>query len=215
MAIKRAKTLDDGQLDNLLSYIDANSVLPERDRLIVLLSFKAGLRVAEIVKIDLSAMTDANGRIAKTLHIFSNVGKKLRERDVPINPLLHKAITAFRKRFPGATYVAISSQPFRYLLTAGPEKNKNVVKREGPELYKRMTVTALTNYYWRLLHDAGFEGTSSHSGRRTFGTKLARAANQHHCSIRDVQRLMGHARLDTTENYIEVSDEVTDLVAAI
>lgn len=209
MSIKRAKTLDDNQLSELLAYIDANSTLPERDRLIVLLSFKAGLRVAEIAKIDLKAMTDSRGRIAKQIHIFGNVGKKQRERDLPLtNELLIEAIRAFRKRFPTATFVAISPQPFRYLNT------RQGVIHEMPTL-KRVSVPALTMYYWTLLRDAGFEGTSSHSGRRTFGTKLARKANLHHCSLRDVQKLLGHARLDTTEAYIELSEDAGDLMAAI
>lgn len=215
MATKRARTLDDEQFQQLLEYIDQNSTLPERDRLIVMLSFKAGLRVAEIAKIDLSAMLDVtNNRIGKMVYVFSHVAKKKRQREVPINKDLRGAIEAFRKRFPAATFVAISSQPFRYLLTKGPN-GKPKPLAVGPEVYKRMSVTALTNYYWRLLHDAGFENASSHSGRRTFGTKLARRANQHHSSLRDVQKLMGHARLDTTENYIEYSDDVIDLMESI
>jgi integrase/recombinase XerD len=208
MANKRAKTLDDSQLAKLLHHIDENSILPERDKLIVLLSFKAGLRVAEIAKIDLVAMLDAEGKIAKTINVFSDVGKKRRERSIPMHPLLRKAIGDFRLAFPTATYPAISSQPFRYILTRGGPIPVN------PRL-RRMSVTALTNYYWRLLAEAGFEGTSSHSGRRTFGTKLAREANLHHCSLRDVQRLMGHARLDTTERYVEFSEDAFDLISAI
>lgn len=208
MSIKRAKTLDDKQVLELLDHIDKFSTLPERDRLVVLLSFQCGLRVAEIAKIDLSAMTDAQGKIAKAIHIFSNVGKKRRERDIPINTMVREAIVAFRKAFPQASYVAISSQPFRYL-------NLKVGVRYAKSEIKRMSVTALTNYYWRLLHEAGFEGTSSHSGRRTFGTKLARQANLHHCSLRDVQKLMGHARLDTTESYLELSDDTFDLMESI
>ncbi len=208
MSIKRAKTLDDIQFAKLLAHIDETSILPERDRLIVMLSFKAGLRVAEIAKIDMTAMLDTEGKVAKMIHIFSNVGKKNRERDIPINPALKEAILAFQKRFPTAGFVAVSSQPFMY------HNTRKGVRYSEPAI-KRMSVTALTNYYWRLLHEAGFEGASSHSGRRTFGTKLARQANLHHCSLRDVQKLMGHARLDTTENYIELSEDTFDLVASI
>lgn len=208
MAVKRAKTLDDKQLQRLLNHITQHSTLPERDRLIVALSFKAGLRVGEIAKIDISAMTDAEGRIGPNVVVFGNVGKKGRERSVPMHTMVKESLEAFRKRHPTAEFVAISSQPFRWLLARGEPLPEDAT-------YKRMSVTALTFYYWSLLKEAGFEGASTHSGRRTFGTLLAQKANLHHCSIKDVQRYMGHARLETTEKYIEETEDGRSLINAI
>jgi integrase len=49
----------------------------------------------------------------------------------------------------------------------------------------------------------GFNGCSSHSGRRTFiderGTKISTVDG----SLRDIQILAGHANLRTTQKYIE------------
>lgn len=208
MATKRAKTLDDKQFEKLWKHIAKTSTLPQRDHLIVALSFKAGLRVGEIQKIDLSALLDAEGRIGKHINIFSHVGKKHRERVIPMHPLVRDALSAFRKAYPNATYVAISSQPFRWLVAKGGAVPKDA-------LFKRMSLTALTNYYWDLLNQAGFEGASSHSGRRTFGTKMAQLAGAHRCSIRDVQHQMGHARLETTESYIDASPNVEELIASL
>lgn len=208
MATKRAKTLDNDQFQKLVSFAKERATLPERDELILALSFKAGLRVGEIQKIDLSAMLDAEGNIAENISVFSHVGKKKRERSIPMHPMIRDALVAFRKAYPSATFVAISSQPFRWAIARGEKVPVNAK-------HKRMSLTALTNYYWDLINDAGFTGASSHSGRRTFGTAMARQANLHHCSLRDVQMLMGHARLDTTESYIEVSKEARSLVAAL
>ena len=208
MATKRAKTLDNDQFQKLVSFAKERATLPERDELILALSFKAGLRVGEIQKIDLSAMLDAEGNIAENISVFSHVGKKKRERSIPMHPMIRDALIAFRKAYPSATFVAISSQPFRWAIARGEKVSANAK-------HKRMSLTALTNYYWDLINDAGFTGASSHSGRRTFGTSMARQANLHHCSLRDVQMLMGHARLDTTESYIEVSKEARSLVAAL
>ena len=49
----------------------------------------------------------------------------------------------------------------------------------------------------------GLFGPSSHSGRRTLLTNLARRCAQAGASLRDVQRIAGHADLGTTERYVE------------
>lgn len=192
MAIKRAKTLAPTQLETLLTYVGNHSQTPERDRLMILLSFKAGLRAAEIAKIDLTALTDAEGRIGKTINIFANVGKKGREREIPMHSDIRDALKRFRMKYPDATGVAVS-----------------------PLDGNRMTVNAVTLYFWKLLKRAGFTGCSSHSGRRTFITNLAQRANQFHSSLKDVQVLAGHARLDTTERYIAPSSDTFSMVNSL
>jgi integrase len=208
MATKRAKTFDDEQFKRFLKHIDTTSLMPIRDRLIVMLSFRAGLRVGEIAKIKLSAMTDVEGRIAKSITVFSDVAKKQRQREVPMNDDVRDALKAFRRAYPNAEVVAISSQPFRWLLARKEPIPKTVT-------FRHMSVNATKLVYSRLLDSFGYDGASTHSGRRTFGTELARSANFHHCSLRDVQRLMGHSRLETTEHYIELSEDATSLVKAL
>lgn len=208
MAIKRAKTFDEKQFNRLMTHIEETSVMPIRDKLIVALSFKAGLRVGEIAKIKISAMTDVEGKVSDTINIFSDVGKKQRMRDIPMNPLIKECLEAFREEYPNAKVVAISSQPFRWLLAHGRPIPKDAE-------FKQMSPEALKTYYLKMLKSFGFEGASTHSGRRTFGTLLARRANSHHCSLRDVQRLMGHARMETTEAYIEPSEDASSLVMSL
>lgn len=208
MAIKRAKTFDEPQFKRLLSHVDAHSIIPIRDRLVVALSFKAGLRIGEIAKIKLSAMLDVEGRIANTITIFSDVAKKKRQREVPMNPLVRECLEAFMAAYPNAEFVAISSQPFRWSLARGEPIPKTAT-------FKQMSVGALKTHYLALLKSFGYQGASTHSGRRTFGTELARRANLYHGSLRDVQRLMGHARLETTEHYIELSEDVSNMVMSL
>lgn len=209
MACKRAKALDDKQFDKLVKHAKETSLLPERDLLILALSFKAGLRIGEIQKIDLSAMLDSSGAIADSITIFSHVGKKKRERSVPMHPLVRQHLAKFMQAYPSASFVAISSQPFRWVIARGEKVPENA-------RHRRMSITALTNYYnKKLVQGAGLKEASSHSGRRTFITRMAQQANLHHCSLRDVQLLAGHARLETTETYIEVSKEARSLVHAI
>lgn len=208
MATKRAKTFTDGQLSEFLAHVDQISPMPIRDRLIIALSFKAGLRVGEIGLIKIDAMLDVRGNIAKTISVFSDVGKMRRERQIPMNKMVRDALVAFRKAYPNAEVVAISSQPFRWTLARG-------LPIPPTATFRQMSVKAVKNHYQRLLDSFGHKGASTHSGRRTFGTTLARTANQHHCSLRDVQMLLGHSRLETTEAYVELSPDASKLVLAL
>ena len=58
------------------------------------------------------------------------------------------------------------------------------------------------DYFGRRL---GWEGYSSHSGRRTFATTIAQKIVTAGGSLKDVQELMGHESLQTTQRYIEAN----------
>jgi integrase/recombinase XerD len=65
----------------------------------------------------------------------------------------------------------------------------------------------IVNLFRRWYRDLGFEGCSSHSGRRTFITNAARNIGRVGGSLRDVQALARHASLGSTQRYIEVSSD--------
>jgi integrase/recombinase XerD len=66
-----------------------------------------------------------------------------------------------------------------------------------------MRSTSVVNWFVALFRELGFEGCSSHSGRRTFITTAARNVHRSGCSLRDVQLLAGHRSIETTERYID------------
>jgi integrase len=64
----------------------------------------------------------------------------------------------------------------------------------------------MTNWFWLLYKDLGFEGCSSHSGRRSAITRWERNITAAGGSLRDVQQLAQHSSLQMTQKYIEVSE---------
>ncbi len=79
-----------------------------------------------------------------------------------------------------------------------------------------MSPATVANWFYYLYRQLGFEGCSSHSGRRTFITKTTRAISRAGGSLRDIQELAGHSRIGTTQGYIEGSSDaqrkVVDLI---
>ena len=69
----------------------------------------------------------------------------------------------------------------------------------------RYGANGVAHWFKRAYEAAGLVGASSHSGRRTLLTNMARRCAQAGASLRDVQRIAGHADLGTTERYVEPS----------
>ena len=79
-----------------------------------------------------------------------------------------------------------------------------------------MRPNSIVNWFVAKCREAGLEGCSSHSGRRTFITSAARRAHWAGASLRDVQMLAGHRSIETTQGYIDGdSDAQRRLVSMI
>jgi integrase len=197
---RQAKTISDEQLQGLLRRIVGESKDPLRDYAVVLLSFKAGLRVGEIAGLQWRDVLTSDGKLADIVAVPSSIAKKGNARDIPMHPALKVTLEQlFRQTFPaGGTHA-----DYRGRLIRGLEKRRPYVSAD-----------ALRKYLARLYREHGLDCTS-HSGRRTFITKAIRAAPLFDCSLRDVQNAAGHRNIDTTETYIDLSPNMAKLIGAI
>jgi integrase len=71
-----------------------------------------------------------------------------------------------------------------------------------------MTPLSIVIWFSRMYSELGFDGCSSHSGRRTFITRAARLVHKAGGSLRDVQLLAGHRSIQTTQRYIDGDSDV-------
>lgn len=178
MAGRQAKMLTPTELRRLLSYTRQTST-PERDRVLVLLSVRAGLRACEIAGLDWSMVTDPKGRIGRVIELRDAIAKKGGGRRIPIHPELKTALCQL-------AHPADRAGPIIRSLRGGFMKPNSVV-----------------NWFAVGFRQIGAEGCSSHSGRRTFVTTAARTAHKAGASLRDVQLLAGHRSIETTQAYID------------
>ena len=187
---KRAKTLSAADVSDLLIFANC-SRNPRRNRVIVLLSAKAGLRAGEIAKLTWDMVTDSSGQIGHAIELRDKAAKRGGGRMVPLHPELRSALIALRA-FTHQGYVIAS-------------------ERGGP-----MTPLSIVVWFNRAFKSLGLSGCSSHSGRRTFVTRAARLVHQAGGSLRDVQLLAGHRSIETTQRYIDGdSDAQRKLVALV
>jgi hypothetical protein len=81
---KQAKTLSKGQVDAVLGYL-AKTRWPTRNRLIFLLSVKAGLRAKEIACLSWRMVTDAGGQIGQAIRLENRASKGQSGRVIPMS----------------------------------------------------------------------------------------------------------------------------------
>ena len=179
---KQAKTLTKPQIDAVLGYL-AKTRYPVRDRVIFLLSVKAGLRAKEIASLTWSMVTDAEGALTDAISLTDVASKGRGGRVIPINKDLQRALTALKAEADKAT------RPSPFVITS--------------ERASRTSSYAIVNKFAAWYRALGFTGASSHSGRRTAITNWARKISTVGGSLRDVQLMAGHSALSTTQRYIE------------
>ena len=183
MLTKQAKVLSRKELQRLLDRV-THGRHPERDRVMILLSFRAGLRSKEISGLTWSMITDASGTLTDTIALPNRASKgRNGGRLIPLHDELRDALAA--------------------LMAARPDK----VRADRPVIYSERadgySANAVAVWFFEKYREIGIEGASSHSGRRTFITALAKKIVEAGGSLRDVQQLAGHASLSMTAGYIE------------
>ncbi|HPW45254.1 MAG TPA: tyrosine recombinase XerC [bacterium] len=170
-------------VDEVFSLIDApsgNEALGSRDKAIIELLYASGLRVGELVDLDVDSIDLA----AKTVRVM---GKGRKERIVPMG---EKACSAI------ASYLNYRAA----LCPESAEENALFVNRRGGRLTAR-SVERMLNKYIKV---CGLQKkVTPHVLRHTFATHLLGSG----ADMRGIQELLGHASLSTTQKYTHVSLE--------
>ena len=178
---KQAKILTKGQIEGVLGFL-ASTRYSERNKVIFLLSVRAGLRAKEIACLKWEMVTDAEGELGSAIHLVDEAAKGRSGRVIPLNKELLASLKALRStqtRFRPSLYVIAT------------------------ERATQTSPAAIANLFASWYRSLGFSGASSHSGRRTAITSWARRISTVGGSLRDVQLLAGHSALTTTQRYIE------------
>jgi len=165
------QTLDADQMARLLE-IPAGGGLTARDRALMELLYSSGLRLAELVGLDVSDI-DLKDRTVQVL------GKGRKARIVPVGRL---ALAALRSWLKERAVLAADGETALFVGRAG--------KRLGPR-----AIQARVDY-WARRQGLGVH-VHPHLFRHSFASHLLESGGE----LRGVQELLGHADISTTQIY--------------
>ena len=174
-------------IDEAIRFIespDPETDLGKRDRAMLELMYATGVRVAELTTLNLTDVDFGNQLVRVT-------GKRRKQRIVPFGDPAGAAIRE---------YLGVRD---KFLLNAPISKRDEealFLNYQGTRITTR-SVGRMVDKYIRLC--AGMHNISPHALRHSFATHLLDSG----ADLRDIQELLGHARLSTTQVYTHVSME--------
>ncbi|MDX6709025.1 MAG: integrase/recombinase XerC [Blastocatellia bacterium] len=163
---------------------DLNTDLGLRDRAILEFLYGTGIRVSELTKLDVTEVDFKNKLIRVT-------GKRRKQRIVPFgDPALHALVG----------YLSVRQAFLNEAPLAERDSKALFLNYQGTRITTR-SVGRMVDKYIQIC--AGIHNISPHSLRHSFATHLLDSG----ADLRDIQELLGHARLSTTQVYTHVSME--------
>ena len=182
---KQAKILNKSQIDMVRQFL-RNGRNGLRNELMLMLSAKAGLRAKEIAALKWIYLIDSDSNISDQIHLPNIAAKGNSGRVIPINKELGDLLKKTYDLHRSKSSFDINTS---FVITT--------------ERCKSTTAQTVVNFFQSTYQRLGLIGCSSHSGRRTFITNVARKISTVGGSMRDVQTLAGHSSLQTTQRYVD------------
>ena len=179
--MKQARTLNDKQLKAVFAHC-ATRRYAARDRAIVAVSFMAGLRAKEIAALTIDNVRGDDGKIRDEFVLSKEQTKGRKARRVFVGEKLKRELIDYFG---------------------------NVELRPGcPALFQSQKGSAFSantmcQLFLNIYEEAGLEGASSHTGRRSMITRLAARG----VGVRVLAELAGHSSIAITQRYVDVNDE--------
>ncbi|MGQ9684132.1 MAG: site-specific tyrosine recombinase XerD [Anaerolineae bacterium] len=175
------KAISKEEVDMLLAApMASDSARGRRDRAILELLYATGMRVSEVVNLDIGDVDIASGTVRC-------LGKGNKERVIPIYDRAIRSVEDYIERA-------------RMQLAKKPEQKALFLNHRG----NRLTRQGLWLIIKRYVQELGIKApVTPHTLRHSFATHLLNGG----ADLRNVQELLGHANISTTQVYTQVSSE--------
>jgi integrase/recombinase XerD len=178
----KARVLTTQEHTQFLQFL-ATSRQAALNKAVYLLGYRAGLRVGSIAGIKINDVLDSSGNLKEVVELRRDIVKNRKNYAAYLtHPELREALLSYLAERPETEVENLFVS----------QKNTG------------FSANALTHKMLKLYREAGFDGASSHSGRRSFATNCIRSG----VDIVSLKTLMNHASIQQTSEYIATNEDM-------
>lgn len=172
---KLPRPLHESQASNILDDTGEGDWVSMRDRALFTMLYGCGLRIDEALGLNIADLPrDGFIRV---------MGKGRKERQVPVLPMVVRAVDEYRAACP---YPEEGARPLFIGEKNGKRLNQGVAQKSMRDQRRRLGLP---------------ETATPHALRHSFATHLL----QNGANLREIQELLGHASLSTTQRYTDIN----------
>lgn len=172
---KLPRPLHEAQAFRLLEESGDGDWISLRDRALFTLLYGCGLRIDEALSLNITHLPRDG--------FLRVMGKGRKERQVPVLPMVEAALQKYREACP---YAETPERPLFVGTKNGKRLNQGVAQKAMRDVRRALGLP---------------ENATPHALRHSFATHLL----QNGANLREIQELLGHASLSTTQRYTDVN----------
>jgi integrase len=176
-------------------HVETHSPDHESGLVVLELAFSAAFRPIEIANLLTRNVRTGSGELSPYLEVMPGTSKWGKGRKWPWSPRLKLRMERLIALHPAAERVAFS--------------------RRADGTYDYWNAQKVGKWIRDMCRAVGLDGCSGMSGRRTVGTRLGAEVLRAGRPVEDVQAALGHSRLSTTQFYLEPTNDLAVLEAAV
>jgi integrase/recombinase XerD len=192
-AMAQARVLTERELRKVLNFCNSQPH-SARNRTMLLCTHQAGMRVGEVAALRICDVLAADGTVMEEIALAASQTKGKNSRTVLVPKKLRDELEQYlQQRFGLKDLLAVTLTDTQRALFPTQKNPK-----------RGFTANTLCQLFHKIYKQSHMTGATSHSGRRTFITKLADKG----VGVRVLMALAGHKSIATTQRYIELNPTV-------
>ena len=192
-SMAQARVLTERELRKVLNFCNTQPHAA-RNRAMLLCTHQAGMRVGEVAALRICDVLAADGSILEEISLSASQTKGNSSRTVLVPKKLRDELEDYlQQRFGLKDLLAVTYTDTQRALFPTQKNPK-----------RGFTANTLCQLFHKIYKQSHMTGATSHSGRRTFITKLADKG----VGVRVLMALAGHKSIATTQRYIELNPTI-------
>lgn len=191
--MSQARVLTEKELRKVLNFCNTQPHAT-RNRTMLLCTHMAGMRVGEVAALTVSDVLAMDGTVKEEIALSAHQTKGNRARTVLVPRKLREELTSYLQQRYGISNLLAVTQTDTQRALFPTQKNPK----------RGFTANTLCQLFHKIYKDSQMYGATSHSGRRTFITKLADKG----VGVRVLMALAGHKSIAKTQRYIELNPTI-------